>query len=240
MVAATTSTPSPASSTATSDPTALGKASLVQNFDTFLTLLTTQLKNQDPLSPMDSTQFTQQLVQMSGVEQQLLTNDLLKQISSNTGTGISTAVGLIGSQVKAVSDNAQLANGQAAWTYNLPADAASVGLEVVDSKGVMYHAENLSGDQLKAGDHDFTWNGKDMTGTKVPDGVYTLRLTAKDASGADIATTTYVQGVVSSVEQSNGQTLISVGPTKVDWTTVKSITRASTSPPSTSTAQAGS
>jgi flagellar basal-body rod modification protein FlgD len=238
MVAATNSAAS--APAASNDTTALGKASLVQNFDTFLKLLTTQLKNQDPLSPMDSTQFTQQLVQMSGVEQQLLTNDLLKQVASNTGTGISTAVGLIGKQVKAVSDNAQLANGQAAWSFNLPADAASVTVEVVDSKGTMYHAENLSGAQLKAGDHDFTWNGKDMTGTKAPDGVYTLRLTAKDPSGTGIATTTYVQGVVGAVEQSNGQTLISVGPTKVDWSTVKSITEASTSPPSTSTAQAGS
>lgn len=238
MVATTNAASSAAA--ASNDVTALGKANLVNNFDTFLSLLTTQLKNQDPLSPMDSTQFTQQLVQMSGVEQQLLTNDLLKQISSNTGTGISTAVGLIGKQVKAVSDNAQLANGQAAWTYNLPADAASVNVEIVDSKGTMFHAENLSGAQLKAGDHDFTWNGKDMTGTKAPDGVYTLRVTAKDASGAAIASTSYVQGVVTSVEQSNGQTLISVGPTKVDWSTVKSITEASSSSPSTPTAQAGS
>jgi len=244
MVAPTTAA-SPAATpaaapTAADDPTALGKASLVNNFDTFLSLLTTQLKNQDPLSPMDSTQFTQQLVQMSGVEQQLLTNDLLKQISSNTGTGVSTAVGLIGKQVKAVSDNAQLANGQAAWTYNLPADAANVTVEIDDANGNSFHAETLSGAQLKAGDHDFTWNGKDMTGTAAPDGVYTLKLTATDASGAPIATTNYVQGVVTSVEQSNGTTLISVGPTKVDWSTVKSITEAGASPTSGSTAAGGS
>jgi flagellar basal-body rod modification protein FlgD len=237
MVAATNSAGSAASST---DVTALGKANLVNNFDTFLTLLTTQLKNQDPLSPMDSTQFTQQLVQMSGVEQQLLTNDLLKQVATNTGTGISTAVGLIGKSVKAVSDNAQLANGQANWLYNLPADADSLTVEIVDSKGTMYHAENLSGAQLKAGDHAFSWNGKDMMGSKAPDGVYTLRLTAKDPSGTAIATTTYVQGVVGSVEQSNGSTLIAVGPTKVDWSKVKSITEAGGSSTSTSAAQAGS
>jgi flagellar basal-body rod modification protein FlgD len=242
MVAATNSTPNPASSaaSASNDVTALGKANLVNNFDTFLTLLTTQLKNQDPLSPMDSTQFTQQLVQMSGVEQQLLTNDLLKQISSNTGTGISTAVGLIGKNVKAVSDNAQLANGKADWVYNLPADAASMTVQIVDANGRSYHAETLSGDQLKAGDHAFSWNGKDMTGTKAPDGVYTLKLTAVDASGTAIDTTTYVQGVVGSVEQSNGQTLIAVGPTKVDWSTVKSITEAGSGATSSSTAQGGS
>jgi flagellar basal-body rod modification protein FlgD len=241
----TTPVTSPTSSAAAT-PTAAATTNadalsqLSNNFQTFLSLLTTQLKNQDPLSPMDSTQFTQQLVQMSGVQAQLTGNNLLQQVANNTGTGISTAVGLIGKQVKAVSDNAQLANGKADWTYNLPADATSVTAEIVDSKGTAYHAENLSGDQLKAGDHAFTWNGKDMMGTKAPDGVYTLRLTALDASGTAIASTNYVQGVVTSVEQSNGSTLISVGPTKVDWSTVKSITEPSSSSSSTSTATGGS
>jgi flagellar basal-body rod modification protein FlgD len=239
MVDATTSPTTPTTA-APSDPTALGKANLVDNFNTFLSLLTTQLKNQDPLSPMDSTQFTQQLVQMSGVEQQLLTNDLLKQVAGNTGTGISTAVGLIGKQVRAVSDNAQLANGKADWTYNLPADAGTLSIEVVDANGRVVHAENADAAAMKAGDHDFSWNGKDMTGTKAPDGVYTLRLTALDPSGTTINTTTYVQGVVGSVEQSNGATLISVGPTQVDWSTVKSITTASSGASSTSTATGGS
>src|SRR5690349_4299143 len=83
-----------------------GRARLAENFDTFLSLLTTQLKNQDPLAPMDSTQFTQQLVQMTGVEQQLLTNDLLEKLVSNTGTGVSTAVSLIGKEVRAASADA--------------------------------------------------------------------------------------------------------------------------------------
>jgi flagellar basal-body rod modification protein FlgD len=237
MVDATSSpTTTPASSSSSTDTTALGKASLVSNFNTFLSLLTTQLKNQDPLSPMDSTQFTQQLVQMSGVEQQLLTNDLLQKVATNTGTGISTAVGLIGKQVKAVSDNAQLANGKADWTYNLPADAGSLTIEVVDANGRVMHAEAANAAAMKAGDHDFSWNGKDMTGTTAPDGVYTLRLTAADPAGTTINTTTYVQGVVGSVEQSNGATLIAVGPTKVDWSTVKSITNSGGGSSSTSTA----
>jgi flagellar basal-body rod modification protein FlgD len=238
----TTPVTSPTSSTtpaaATTNADALSQLS--NNFQTFLSLLTTQLKNQDPLSPMDSTQFTQQLVQMSGVQAQLTGNNLLQQVANNTGTGISTAVGLIGKQVKAVSDNAQLASGKADWAYNLPSDAASVSVEIVDSKGTMYHAETLSGDQLKAGDHAFSWNGKDRTGTNAPEGVYTLRLTALDASGATLASTNYVQGVVTSVEQSNGSTLIAVGPTKVDWSSVKSITQPSSSSSSTSTATGGS
>ncbi|HEX2801368.1 MAG TPA: flagellar hook capping FlgD N-terminal domain-containing protein, partial [Phenylobacterium sp.] len=68
-------TPAPATPR---DATALGRTSLVENFNTFLSLLTTQLKNQDPTAPLDSNQFTQQLVQMTGVEQQLNSNDLLK------------------------------------------------------------------------------------------------------------------------------------------------------------------
>src|SRR6476659_4155349 len=98
-VTATTPTAAPAST----DKTALGRADLATNFNTFLSLLTTQLKNQDPLSPLDSNQFTQQLVQMTGVEQQLNANDLLKKLVANTGSGIQTAVSLIGKDVSAVS-----------------------------------------------------------------------------------------------------------------------------------------
>src|SRR3569833_2693367 len=134
----TTTTPpatSPTTPAATPDKTAQGRTSLSSNFDTFLSLLTTQLKNQDPLSPLDSNQFTQQLTQMSGVEAQLTANNLLQNIANNTGTGISTAVSMIGKQVKATSDSANLANGQAQWVYNLPAGAADVKLQIVNASG---------------------------------------------------------------------------------------------------------
>src|SRR3954465_2977245 len=98
----------PAATTTGTDSSALGRARLAENFDTFLTLLTTQLRNQDPLSPMDSNQFTQQMVQMTGVEQQLMTNDLLKQLVGNTASGISASVALIGKDVSAISSDAAL------------------------------------------------------------------------------------------------------------------------------------
>src|ERR1043166_2811224 len=91
------------------DSGALGRARLAESFDTFINLLTTQLKNQDPLSPLDSNQFTQQLVQMTGVEQQLATNDLLKKLVSNTSNGVATAVSLIGKQVRAAAADTALA-----------------------------------------------------------------------------------------------------------------------------------
>jgi flagellar basal-body rod modification protein FlgD len=223
-ITAPTATAPTASTSGTGDATALGRADLASNFDTFLSLLTTQLKNQDPLSPLDSNQFTQQLVAMTGVEQQLNTNDLLKQLVSNTAGGISTAVSLIGKDVKAVSDTANISNGQAKWTYNLPSAAASLKVEVLDSSGTLVHAEAPT--DLSAGDHDFTWNGKDQTGTQLPDGgPYTLRVTALDSSGAAISTTNYVKGTVTAVQQSNGATMVTVNGGQVDWTKVTSITQ---------------
>jgi flagellar basal-body rod modification protein FlgD len=226
---APTSSAAAAAASPTQDKTALGRASLATNFDTFLSLLTTQLKNQDPLSPLDSNQFTQQLVQMTGVEQQLNTNDLLKQLVTNTSGGVATAVSLIGKDVKAASDTADLSGGKAQWVYNLPSDASSLKVEVLNANGGVVHAEAPT--DLKAGDHAFSWDGKDMTGVQLADGSgpYTLRVTALDASGAALSTTNYVQGVVTAVEQSNGQTLITINGGKVDWSKVTSITQAAAS-----------
>lgn len=214
--------------------TATGKARLADNFDTFLTLLTTQMKNQDPLSPMDSTQFTQQLVQMSGVEQQLLTNDLLKSLVNSSSNGIANAVSLIGKDVRAEGADAGLKNGKAAWTYNLPRDAVDVNVEVLDVNGKVVHAEAAA--DTGAGDHPFTWDGKDLTGKQLADGgVYTLRVTAADGSGATVPATTYIDGLVSAVEQSNGDTLITINGAKVIWDKVVKIAIDETAKSSTST-----
>jgi flagellar basal-body rod modification protein FlgD len=225
----TVTAPAATTPAATQDKTALGRADLASNFDTFLSLLTTQLKNQDPLSPLDSNQFTQQLVAMTGVEQQLNANDLLKQLVANTAGGISTAVSLIGKDVKAVSDTANISGGKAQWTYNLPADAASLKVEVVDKNGKTVHAEAPS--DMKAGDHAFTWNGKDQMGNQLPDGgPYTLKVTALDSTGAAITATNYVQGTVTGVEQANGSTMITINGGQVDWTKVTTIAQPAAAP----------
>ena len=218
-VAATAPTTTPA----TPDATALGKNQLATSFNTFLTLLTTQLKNQDPLSPLDSNQFTQQLVQMTGVEQQLASNDLLKQLVTNTGTGISTAVGVIGKNVKASSADAQIAGGKANWNYHLASQATAVSIQVVDSKGAVVHAEAASDNS--AGDHAFTWNGKNMTGVQLGDGgPYTLKITAKDSAGKDVTTNIFLKGTVTGVEQdSTGKTLLTINGAKIPWSTVTAV-----------------
>ena len=218
--------------TPTTDATTQGLDSLTSNFNTFLNLLTTQLQNQDPTNPVDSNQFTQQLVQMTGVEQQLNANDLLKQVVANTSNGISTAVTLIGKTVKATSDTANITNGQAQWSYNIPADATDLKVEVLDASGNVLHAE-AQPTNMTAGDHAFTWNGKDLAGThQLPNGgTYTLKVTATDATGTALATTNYVQGVVTGVTQANGTTSITVNGGPVDWSKVVSVADAPRPPP---------
>ena len=218
--------------TGSADSSALGKARLAENFDTFLTLLTTQLKNQDPLSPMDSNQFTQQMVQMTGVEQQLLTNDLLKQLVSNNANGVSTAVSLIGKDVRAVSDDAAIEGKQAKWIYKLDGEAAKTKIEILDSNGKVVHAENATDN--KAGEHAFTWNGKDVTGKQLDDGgIYTLRVTPVDSDGKAITSTTYVQGVVTGVQQADGATYVTINGGKVVWDKVTSISQPAAPAPTT-------
>jgi flagellar basal-body rod modification protein FlgD len=206
---------------------------LAENFDTFLTLLTTQLKNQDPLAPMDSNAFTQQMVQMTGVEQQLLTNDLLTKLVGNSSSGISTAVSLIGKQVRAVSDAAALTNDGAKWTYKLDSAADDLKVEVLDAKKNVVRVIAPEAAGKTAGDHDFTWDGKDASGHRLPNGTYTLRVTAKDATGTVIPSTTYVQGVVSGVEQADGDTLLTINGGQVSWQTLTTITQAAAAPPTT-------
>jgi flagellar basal-body rod modification protein FlgD len=227
--AAATKTP------ATQDATALGKTQLATSFNTFLTLLTTQLKNQDPLSPLDSNQFTQQLVQMTGVEQQLASNDLLKQLVSNTGSGLSQAVGVIGKNVTASSADAQIASGKANWNYNLSRDASAVSIQIVDAKGAVVHAEAPSDNA--AGTHAFTWNGKDLTGRQLADGgPYTLKIIAKDSTGTAVPSNIFLQGKVTGVEQdSTGKTLLTINGAKIPWSTVTAVTDAPTTTPVTTT-----
>ena len=210
-----------AAATTATGANSAGRTRLAENFDTFLSLLTTQLKNQDPLSPMDSTQFTQQLVQMTGVEQQLLTNDLLTKLVSNTGTGVSTAVSLIGKDVRADTDVAALKGGKAEWSYDLARDASDVKLEIVDSKGRT--VRTIAGTDNKAGEHKLTWDGKATGGGDLDDGVYTLKVTATDSQGSVITSSTHMDGKVTGVEQTDGATFLTINGAKVPWDKLVSI-----------------
>ncbi len=183
------------------------RTSLANNEQTFLKLLTTQLKNQDPLSPTDTTQMTQQITSMTGVEQQLVTNDLLAAlVGMNTGTGLSEGVNMIGKQVTATTDNSTLKDGKATFTWSQPGASASLTVEVKNAAGKVIRT--LKPDDQKSGAHTLTWDGKDDAGAKMEDGgVYTINVIAKGADGKDIKATNVkgrTEGVVTAVDNSSG------------------------------------
>lgn len=190
---------------------AAGTGLLASNFETFLTLLTSQLKNQDPLSPVDSNQFTAQLTQMAGVEQQLLTNDLLKSlVSAQAGGGLAGAATYIGKEATAAWSATKMTDGKATWSYELGPNAASATLEVLDGTGKVVWAGNAP--SRTTGVHDFTWDGKATSGNDGQNGqVYTLKIVAKNAAGTAVDSQVLTRGRITGVEMYDGQPFLTVG-----------------------------
>ena len=176
---------SAAASQATATSTAKSatdRAMIAENFDAFLLLLTTQLKNQSPLDPMDTNQFTQQLVQFASVEQQLKSNDTLNALlTSARGSSVSTAASFVGMQVTADGKTSRLADGKAEWMIN-PARAAQASVTILDSSGSVVASSTQS---VPAGSQKFIWDGRTSTGGTAPPGDYTIQITARDASGSE-------------------------------------------------------
>ncbi|MDB5438177.1 MAG: flagellar biosynthesis protein FlgD [Caulobacteraceae bacterium] len=198
---------------------------LANSEQTFLSLLTTQLKNQDPLSPMDSNQFTAQIVQMTGVEQQLLTNTLLKSLVSLNDSGLSNSVGMIGKTVTSEADSGKLVKGGLDFTYNMSRGAGALKLEVVDKYGATV-ATVLPND-LTAGDKAFHWDGKTADGTQMPDGgIYTLKITAADLDGSKIDATSQarVTGLVSGVSNVGGTTMVTIDGVQTPLSSITGVT----------------
>jgi len=170
-----------AATTATTT-TSSAKSTLVGNYDTFLKILTAQLKNQDPTAPMDASKFTEQLVQYSSVEQQIATNDkldsMLKALNSN---GITPLLSYVGQYTESkTTENLVVQGGQALMAYTLPSAAQSVSISVQDSSG--NSIATIDGPTTK-GLNRVAWDGTLSDGTTAADGVYKFVLTAKDSSG---------------------------------------------------------
>jgi flagellar basal-body rod modification protein FlgD len=199
---------------------ATGQTQLNTDYNTFLELLTTQLKNQDPLSPMDTNTFTQQLVAMNGVQQQLQTNALLQTLV-NQSSGAGPAIGLIGKTVQASSPTVSMTNGAANWTYELDGAAASATLSVADASGKVVWSQQAP--DLTQGQHSFTWNGQTLTGGSLTNGTYTLSVVANDSNLQTVNSSVFVQGVVTGVQSSSNGTQLNLGSTTVPYTNVSQI-----------------
>jgi flagellar basal-body rod modification protein FlgD len=211
IVSGTTPLPpsSSSSGSAAASANALASSQIAGNFQSFLTLLTTQLQNQNPLDPLDTNQFTQQLVEFAGVQQQLNTNDSLATLVSLQQTAQSTqALGFVGKTAIVSGNTGALTNSQAVWELSVPANS-NVNISIASSTGQTVFSGDFS---VTAGDNQpFVWNGKASDGTQLPNGKYTLTATAKDSSNNTVAVTTAVQGVVSSVDLTQTPPLLSIG-----------------------------
>ncbi len=217
-VAPTTNTPTTGTGTSASNT---GLQQLSGNFDTFLTLLTTQLQNQDPLSPMDSNQFTQQLVEFSGVEQQINTNQSLQSLISLTQSRSNTdAVNYLGKSVTLSNGKGALIDGSANWTYALSDAAKANTISITDASGKTVYTGT---GETTTGAHSFTWNGQDNYGNQLPDGQYTFTLNATAADGSAVSNAVASKGVVGQVDFSGSEPQLMIGPMEIPLSEVAAL-----------------
>ncbi len=216
MITPTTATPNPASAGSND---ALGKLS--GNFSTFLTLLTSQLKNQDPTSPMDANQFTQQLVMYSQVEQQIQGNTHLKTlIAQGQSSAAAMATDYLGKRVSITNGQASLASGAANWTYHLATEAKSANLTVTNPSGRVVYTGPA---EKTAGNHAFAWDGKDNNGNTLPDGAYKLNVTAVGADGSRVTSSVASAGMVSQIDMTGGAPQFVIGNMQVSLAEIAAV-----------------
>lgn len=211
--------------TTNTSSSATARTSLATNFQTFLTLLTTQLQNQDPTSPMDSNQFTQQLVMYSQVEQQIDTNsklDSLIGLSNSQSTNL--AMSYLGKNVVLSDGTGQLYNGNAEWTYGLTGPAKSTTLTVTDANGKVVYSKTAAATDNVAGTHTFKWDGTTSSGDTAGDGLYTLTVSALDQEGKTIKTSIASRAGVSGVDLSGSSPQLIIGTGEVPLSSVTLVT----------------
>jgi flagellar basal-body rod modification protein FlgD len=224
-VTAATTTPAAGSTSSSSSTANSAGLNLAGNFQTFLTLLTTQLQNQDPTNPLDTNQFTQQLVEFAQVEQQINSNTSLSTLVSLQQTAQATqSLNFVGETVTVSSNTAQLANGQTSWTMSSP-QPANATLNISNSSGQLVYSGSMT---LQTGSNTFKWNGQGNNGTQWPDGTYTMSVTAQSASGQSVGVSTLVTGVVNSVDLTQNPPVLSVNGQNFTVNQVQGVSRSGT------------
>jgi len=194
---------------------------LSSDFDDFLLLLTTQLQNQDPLEPLDASEFTNQLVQFSNVEQAIATNQNLETlITATTSQNDNGLLGYLGKTVVAETNLASLSDGSASWLYDIGANSETTRLTISDLSGNTVATVEGSND---AGIHELQWDGRNSSGSPVADGLYVLSVEAFTADGATIATTSYARGLATEIDRTGANALIKIGTLPIDPSTVLAV-----------------
>jgi flagellar basal-body rod modification protein FlgD len=198
------------------------KDTVASNFQQFLTLLTTQLKNQNPLDPMDTNQFTQQLVQFAQVEQQLKQNEQLTTLVSLQKTAQSTsALEIVGHTVTVDGDTAPLSGNKAVWTLDVP-KVSTVSINLQDTTGQTVFSGQYT---MNPGKQNFVWDGKDASGKQWPDGNYKMVLTATDAAGQAVSIKKEIEALVDSVDLTTDPPQLSIAGSNYSLDKVKRVVR---------------
>ncbi|WP_407050099.1 flagellar hook assembly protein FlgD [Methyloraptor flagellatus] len=214
-------TPTVANSTNKSD-----SKSLSSNYQMFLQLLVTQLQNQSPLNPMDSSQFTTQLVQYSSVEQQIKSNatltDLKTQLTANTATNL---VSYLGSTVSGDGSTATATSGGATWSVNASDASPSATVTVKDSSGNTVYTSTKS---MTKGTNAVTWDGTRSDGATVNAGdKYTISVSGSNSAGSNVTFSTDFSGTVTKVDFSGAEPILYIGDTSVSLWNITSVQKAS-------------
>jgi len=202
-------TPLPSSSSSNSSLSSTSGATLAGNFQTFLQMLTTQLQNQNPLDPLDTNQFTQQLVQFASVEQQLKTNDQLSSlVALQQSTQATQALTFVGKTAVVDGSTTALTNSSATWVLDVPS-SGTMNVNITNSNGQTVFSGSYP---VSAGkDQPFNWNGQGSDGSQLPAGKYTMTATMPDSSGNAVGVSTQIQGAVDSVDLTQSPPLLSIG-----------------------------
>lgn len=200
---------------------AAARDELGETFDNFLTLLTTQLQYQDPLSPMDSNQFTEQLVHFTNVEQSIAQTEKLEELLALSGFNqTAQAVGFIGKQVEVEDSFIELAGGGGTMEYELADNAARTRISIVDENGTL--VRSLEG-QTEAGRHTLSWDGRDGAGQQQPDGVYSVYVTAVDRDNATVEVAPLSYATVKGVRSEDGKTWLEANGAEIALDDVRAI-----------------
>ncbi|MBE9607643.1 flagellar hook assembly protein FlgD [Acetobacteraceae bacterium H6797] len=217
MTTVTSSTAS-AASAATTGTT---KSTIMGDFNTFLTMLTTQLKNQDPSTPMDSNQLTQQLVQFAGIEQQMAANQTLTSLLDlQQASQVTASAPLLGKEIEVQSTSLTVQDGTAKLALPAAGTATSATITVTGSTGATLYTGSVP---LEKDASTWTWDGKDTNGSQVADGAYKVSVTGVTSSGSTTSVDYAVIGRATSVAVDDGDVTLSLGDLTVDYSAIRRI-----------------
>jgi flagellar basal-body rod modification protein FlgD len=213
------------STTSSSGDTSSGSAaltSLTSNYQDFLKMLMTQLQNQDPTNPMDTSQFTSELVEFASVEQQINMNTNLTQlIQATQGSELIQGSSIVGQRITATSSNLPLQNGSATLTFTAPT-AEPVAIAIYNSNGTKIADEVV---QASAGQNSWTWNGQNAAGATMADGAYKIAVVGANSDGTTTALPFTVTGTATGITADSSGVSVKLGNVTVGFGNISSVAR---------------